>query len=557
MENYLDYLADLIKKTLVKYPKRVVNSLKDLPLTGVNGVRKVLGGFDLEFFSKAYFPEYHEVATPEFHKEAYAELDKILNSFPNRARKVRAWPRANAKSTIYNFFTPANAALYGKRRMVVQVSDSESQAESFLNDIKTAFETNEHIQEDFGEVQGAVWRSDMISVKALSGETVWLVALGAGSSIRGLRKAQHRPDLIIVDDLEDDESVMTQERIEKMWSWFNKALMNLGDRRTDVVVVGTVLADGCVFDRLLKSPAWDAKKLEAVIRWSNSPLWDVWTRIYTSLELTKDERDTKADEFFNAHKEEMLKGTAVLWPEGQSYDYLMKVYTEIGEASFSSEYQNDPVNLEDALFNRNMLAYYDDDELRRVRILEYYGAVDPSMGKTRISDYTAIIVLGRGDNGFLYVLEAIIERMRPDKLIDTLLQIGRTYQFTRFGIEVNQAQELFRLMLVEKGAKEGLYLPLVEIRHNKDKVLRVQALLPFIKNHYVKFSREHKLLIDQLCGFPKLRYDDGPDCLEMAVRMVSPGPSMEPMATGVVERSRYVDDDDDVSIAPFGTTFYS
>jgi len=32
---------------------------------------------------------------------------------------------------------------------------------------------------------------------------------------------------------------------------------------------------------------------------------------------------------------------------------------------------------------------------------------------------------------------------------------------------------------------------------------------------------------------------------------------MEPMATGVVERSRYVDDDDDVSIAPFGTTFYS
>jgi len=548
--DYGEYLAKLIKETLAKYPVRVAHRLKDYPLVGPSGVRKVLGGFDLEFFGKAYFPEYHKHSTPWFHKEAYAELDRVINNPPRRARIVRAWPRSNAKSTIYNFFVPTNAALYGKRRMMVQASDSESQAEGFLADIKNALDNKEYILEDFGDTRGAVWRSDMISVKSASGDTSWIVAVGAGSSVRGLRKAENRPSLITIDDLENDDSVLTPDRIDKMWLWFQRALMNLGDEYTDVIAVGTVLAENCVLDRLLRSPTWDTKKLSAVIKWSASPLWEDWKKIYTDLSLSKEAREATADEFYAAHEAEMLDGTEVLWPEGKPYVELMKINVDIGETAFYSEHQNEPINFAECLFRPEWLYYYDQEELDRVRIVDIIGAIDPSLGKNKMSDYTAFITLGRGDNGFIYVLDAVVERMTPDRIIELVLAKATEYNYTRVGIEVHAFQELLRSQLARESALRRIYLPIVDIRFSKDKVLRVSELIPLVKNHYLRFNREHRLLIEQLLGFPKLSKDDGPDALHQAATLIIKGPVSDPMLTGVVPSRGYHDDDDDDDDAP-------
>lgn len=549
--NYNDYLKTLIQTTLASYPKQIIRSIADLPIVGVGSVRQELGKVDLEFFAKAYFPEYFEFETPHFHKVAYGEISKILNKAPCSTRLVRAWPRGNAKSTIYNFFTPCNAALYGKRKFVVQVSDSETQAESFLSDIKHAFENNPRIVEDFGDVRGTSWRSDLISIKATNNEIVWLAAAGAGSSVRGLRKAESRPDMIICDDLESDATTLTIERINKMHNWFQRVLMNLGTATTDIIVIGTVIAYESLLDKLLKSPTWDTHKLQAVTSWSTSPLWEDWTKMYTDMTYTKEEREAHANSFFKANEFEMLKDVEVLWPDGKPYIELMKIYVGIGEAAFYAEHQNDPVNLEECLFKPEWLSYYTDEELDSVRITEVYGALDPSLGRTRLSDFSAIVILGKGDNGFLYVLDAVIERMNPDRIIATLLQKAKEFSFTRFAVEVNQWQDLLRLMLIDRSIKEGIYLPIVELRHNKDKVIRVQSMLPYIKNGYVKFKREHTLLNSQLLGFPKLRYDDGPDALEMVVRIVGAGPSIEPMLTGRSNRNIMYDEDDGIKARHF------
>ncbi|MGD9643962.1 MAG: phage terminase large subunit [Elusimicrobiales bacterium] len=538
---YLDYLKGLVREFVRRLSPAVRREIRDWPLTGPNGVRRLLGEASLEFFAKAYFPNYFTYETPQFHKEAYAELDRILSGPPRGARLVRVWPRGNAKSTIYNFFAPCNAVLYGKRQFLVQFSESETQAQGFLADIKSAFENNNYILEDFGDVQGPVWRADLISVRTTRGTLSWIAAAGAESSVRGLRKAEFRPDMITLDDIEGDESVQTPERVNKRWMWFQRAVMNLGTENTDVIVVGTLMAYDCVLDRLVKHPGWDSKVYSAVIRWSDSPLWDEWRKIYTDLSLPKEERKRRADAFFEEHREEMLEGTEVLWPEARPYKVLMEIYTDIGEIAFAAEHQNKPINTEECLFKPEWLVYYDEDELEKVYFTDFYGALDPSLGKTRLSDYTALIVLGRAESGILYVLEAVIERLTPDRIVDLLLDVCREYEFTRFGIETNQYQDLLRLMIVERSAREGVYVPIVPLQHNKDKVLRVQALVPYIRNGYVRFNKEHRLLIEQLLGFPKLRHDDGPDALEMAVRMAGMGASFGPVLGGTVP-----DDEEDV-----------
>lgn len=555
--DYDAHLVSLIRETITGCPTQVLERLKDCPLTGPGGVRQLLGEVSLEFFAKAYFPQYFFYPTPRFHKEAYAELGRILSGPPRGARLVRIWPRGNAKSTIYNFFAPTNAALYGKRKFMVQFSDSETQAQGFLADIKNALEHNGYILEDFGDVRGDTWRADLISVKSLGGGLSWIAAAGAGSSVRGLRKAEFRPDWIILDDMESDESVLTPDRINKMYTWFQRAVMNLGTEDTDVIVVGTLMAYDCVLDRLMKHPGWDARRLSAIIKWSSSPLWDEWRRIYTDLSVPKEERQRRADEFYRQHEAEMLEGTEVLWPEGKPYKTLMEIYTDIGETAFYAEHQNDPVNFDECLFKPEWFTYYTEDELRRTRIVGYYGALDPSLGKTRLADYTALIVLGKAENGFIYVVEAILERMNPDQIINLLLDKGREYEFVRFGIEVNQYQDLLRLMVIERSAKEGLYLPIVELRHTKDKVLRVQALIPYVKNGYIRFNREHRVLLEQMLGFPKLKHDDGPDCLEMAVRMVSQGPTLDPFLAGTYPKDEHAVEEDEFDGGFSERHFYS
>lgn len=553
-EDYSAYLEDLVKECFFKYrdalPPHVLKDLANRRLVGPGGVRQMLGEVDLKFFCRAYFPEYFTAPAGTFHDKAYEEMRDLLNRPPSGARIVRAWPRGFAKSSIYSLFVPVNALLYGKRPFIVLCSDTESQAESFMADIKDAFENNIRILEDFGDARGSVWRADEIVVRSMRGERCRLVAIGAESSVRGLRHGQYRPKLVILDDLEDDEAVRTVERINKRHTWLQRALVPLGDETTDFVYVGTVMAYDCVLDRILHNPTWDSAKLAAVIKWSSSPLWDEWRKLYTDLSVPEKERKRRARAFFDAHRDEMLDGTEVLWPEGKPYVTLMEILEDIGEVAFWSEYQNDPINPEECIFDPEWFHYYDEDELRKVRIVEYAAALDPALGKSRLGDYTAFITVGRGSNGVLYVLDAVIERLTPDRTIELVMEKARQFPYTRVGVEVNVFQELLRLQLVKESAERGIYLPLVEIRHNKDKVIRVQSLIPFVKNGYVRFRRDQTLLLQQLQTFPAGRWDDGPDALEQAVRLIARGPGMEPLMAGEPPRGRYYDDEDEEDSLP-------
>src|SRR5690606_3069177 len=80
---------------------------------------------------------------------------------------------------------------------------------------------------------------------------------------------------------------------------------------------------------------WKKLFFKAVYDFSDSPLWEQWEKIYTDLTNTNHMED--ANKFFEQHKEEMLEGTEVLWPEKNDYYYLMKKKIDNGEQAFYSE----------------------------------------------------------------------------------------------------------------------------------------------------------------------------------------------------------------------------
>ena len=80
-------------------------------------------------------------------------------------------------------------------------------------------------------------------------------ALGSGKKIRGRRHRNWRPDLLVLDDIENDENVNTPEQRRKLDSWFKKAVSKCGDTYTDIMYIGTVLHyDSLLANTLKKLP---------------------------------------------------------------------------------------------------------------------------------------------------------------------------------------------------------------------------------------------------------------------------------------------------------------
>lgn len=504
-------------------------------LMGEHGLRKELAAFDMSYFGRAYLPHYFIRKSPRFHEE----LDEIWSrgvmkgrnplkeakviSREKGSRQVVAAPRGHAKSTNFTFKDDLHAILYAYKHYILILSDSSEQAEGFLDDIKTELEDNANILMDFGALKGdKVWRSGVI----LTRTDIKAEAIGSGKKVRGRRHRNWRPDLIVLDDVENDENVNTPEQRRKLKNWFDKAVSKAGDTYTDIMYIGTILHYDSLLNNVLQNPRYKTRKYRAVISEAdNRALWDEWEGIYTNLFDESHEENAKA--FFKAHEEEMLLGAEVLWEDKLSYYDLMEIKVSEGVASFNSELQNDPIDPESATFNPEWFDYYE-PELMDFSSPEFIfvGANDPSLGKSKKADTSSIINLALSTKtGYMYVVDASVERRKPDVIIDDVFEMSRRLKrdyrkgFYKFGVEVVQFQYFFKEVMVALSAEKGEYIPIEEIQSTVNKMLRIESLQPVIKNKYLKFNREHKELLRQLTEFPMGRNDDAPDGLQMAVAL--------------------------------------
>ena len=398
-------------------------------LTGQKGLRRQLAAFDLEYFGRAYLSHYFVNPSPAFHKE----LDEVwingvmkgMNPLEQAkrisrmegCRKAIQAPRGHAKTTTFTFKDSLHASLYGYKHYIILLSDSSEQAEGFLAGIKDEIEENGAIREDFGNQKGKVWKSSVI----LFDNGTKIEAIGSGKKVRGRKHKQWRPDLMLCDDLENDENVATPDQRRKLRNWYYKAVSKAGDTYTDIVYIGTLLHFDSLLANVSKNPEYDTRKYRGVIQFAeNTQLWDAWEAIYTDLENPDHKADALA--FFKANEAEMLKGTKVLWEEKNSYYKLMVDRVSDGEAAFNSEIQNDPIDPESCAFNEEWFDYYDDEgkippDFSDPRFL-FVGGNDPSLGKNKKSDTSAIITVAKDvRSGYLYVALADIEKRKPDQII--------------------------------------------------------------------------------------------------------------------------------------------
>jgi phage terminase large subunit-like protein len=415
---------------------------------------------------------------PDFHKEIYKLLIKTK-------RLVLAAPRGFAKSMICSVFYPLHQALFGLKQDICVISASETLAIEWLRKIRRELELNPRILRFFGDLKSDKWTETHIILK----NKVNIRARGAGGQIRGFR-----PDLIVLDDIETDESVASEEQRNKLRDWIFKACLNTLLPEGQFIMIGTIISPLSLLNEILNSDInWEKRKFQAYI----------------------DGIQEKGHESWSA-----------LW----SHERLQQRKKEIGTFAFASEYMNDPVSNETAPIKQHQIRYWEELPQQYSCVI----AIDPAYSDDDKADYKVASVVAIDQNNNRYLVTYLRTHKPTGEFIDGILNLYLQYKdkLTAIGIPAQGTEKEFYNSVLRKAEERKLYPPFVELKNaftdgsgitHRKKIRRViAALQPLFEAGKYYIHKNHTEAKDELLSIGASRWDDIIDSLAYAEQILVP-----------------------------------
>ncbi len=440
----------------------------------------------IEEFLKDFFPHHYNKPFANFHKEIF----KILSESP---RIAIAAPRKHGKTTVVTFgWVMFNLLLNPHNRFTIIVSNNYNNAVKCLIPIKEELEHNQKLIDLFGNLKSDKWSENEIELTSKKK----IVVGGNDFKIRGQKYLQFRPDLILIDDPEDDEMVRSQERRENFEHWILYSLdPALTFDKNQIVYIDTVKHRDSQLVKFMsgegKYREWFSRKFTAII-------------------------------------DENTPNEQAIWEEAISLEWLRKE-REKEPYVFSQEYMNNPVPYEHAMFKSEYFDDYTDEKIPKDLIINI--TVDLACTDKEYSDYTVILPVGVDYLGDLWVLPYVRGKyVDPDKIVDELLKMVERYQqdshwkLGKVGIEKVAFQRFLIKNLDKERKKRGLHFPIVELDAKGDKTQRISQLQPWFSAKDIHIRSSMLDLKEELLDFPRARHDDIADTLAMQLEFVNRRP---------------------------------
>jgi len=417
---------------------------------------------------------------PEFHVTLYDWV-------PKHKRLAIAAPRGFAKSTIISRFYPIWLALFGKAKDITLISASETLAIGFLRDIKREIETNEKIKELFDDLRTDKWTENHIILKT----GTQIRARGAGGQIRGFR-----PDVIICDDIETDESVESEEQRKKIKDWLFKACINTLLPDGQFIIIGTIIHPLSVLaDLLVMDNGWKKHKFQAYRNAIQEPGNELWAKLWT-------------------------------------HEKLQIRKAEIGSWAFSAEYLNNPVSNETAPVQEKHIRYWTELPKQYSCVI----AVDPAYSDDETSDYKVASVVAIDQQMNRYLVSYIRTHEPIGAFQDSIINLFLRHKDCLTGVGVpNSGTEkaFFDSFLRKCEERKLLSIPIVElknaftssvtnvsVRNKKQRV--VAALQPLFEQGKYYIHGTHIEAREELLTIGSSRWDDVVDSMAYAEQILQP-----------------------------------
>ena len=390
--------------------------------------------------------------------------------------------------------------MFRERNYALIISGTEAQAIQFLNDIKVELIDNESIKKLF-KIKGLVKDSETdIICEFYDGHQFRIQAKGSEQRLRGIKWAGKRPDLVICDDIEDDEQVISKERRDKFRRWFYGALIPALSVDGVIRVIGTILHMDSLLERLMPEFQLQTRQKHKFLIVEPLKTWTEHNLPWKSVKY-------RAHDPLFDH---------LLWPERITKEALLEKrqqYIDQGLPDvYSQEYLNVPIDESRAFFKRGDFVKRTDDH--RKFPLKYYIASDLAISEKDRADYTCFVVGGMDEEGVLNIINVIRERMNALEIVETIFALEQTYKPEVFAIEEGQVQKAIGPFLNEEMPKRGIFPGIIGVKPSLDKLTRARSIQARMRAKAVRFEKEtdwYANFEDELCKFPRDKHDDQVD----------------------------------------------
>jgi predicted phage terminase large subunit-like protein len=380
---------------------------------------------------------------------------------------------------------------------VLIANSTGDNAEAFLREINAHFIRNERFIQLFGKLVDD--RSAKVSSTTLNNRTVFSKEPSISTiGVLGNLVSSHY-SLIICDDLCNNMDRESETIREKKKIWY-KDLLSILDPDGDIVVVGT--------------------------RWAREDLYGYIMEVLNPKLKPEEQYFIKVESCYL--EDEKTPRFPTILPA----DVLERLKIEKDIYEFNSQYINKPISVESQIFFESDFQTFEYLGTNRVldggiiKTVDFVGYCDLSIGKTKSADFTGLVTLGKAKDGIVYIIDVVLERMPPDRTMETIFAKHKIFDYKKYGVESNVFQSLFSSQMKKYSAANQCYLPIIEVGHTANKQLRIQSLQPIIKQGLLKIRydwkeyRDYKEMINQFTYFPLNSHDDGPDAVEGAFSLL-------------------------------------
>ncbi len=235
---------------------------------------------DEEFFIQFFLGDELTLPVPKFHIDVF----HLMTSTAVRLCAF-AIPRDHAKTTLAKLAC-IKYWLFSSFQFLIYLSNVSALAIAACKDIIELMES-ENFKSIYGELkfetkqEGVGFYRFTMSLPDKSGgfteKKCILRALGAGQSVRGVNIGHRRPQLAIVDDLEDVENIATEELYLKLKRWFYGTFRKCLDKfHHKIIHIGNMIANRCMLKEHCESEYWFSRRYGCLLS-NGEPLWpDAW-----------------------------------------------------------------------------------------------------------------------------------------------------------------------------------------------------------------------------------------------------------------------------------------
>jgi phage terminase large subunit-like protein len=419
-------------------------------------------------------------------------------------------------------------AAFKLRWFVLWTSETASQVEELVASMIDEIEGNDALTEDFPHMKPAKdergnyikWTDrDLVMESGFR-----LSARGAQKSTRGLRRGAKRPDLVICDDAEG-ENTIGDVQYPKVRRWLTRVIAPALAPGGDILWVNTLIDWVSVTGAMIRGDEdwtanWNVHHLQA--EWYEAPdgrRVDVDT--LTFHEPGTDYHGTAYDGETDALKH------CLLWPEYWPKERLEAFLQENGALAYSFEMLNkpraegqkvfrDPDWLKWADFEGNHIFRHDKgrDDWINTALLVHVTAIDPAFGG---KDYAAVVTVGVFQHDF-FVREAWWYKKDDVRtaMVDEAIRQAEYWKSKVIVVESVAAQILLADEFVRKSRT-----PVQKFHPTKSKVDRALPVAIRASQGHVYFQANGdpklRTLRELLLQFPGPISDDPVDAFVMAV----------------------------------------